>query len=566
MANIPIIINVTYEELVNLINSNLLNPGLQYLITDFNTRHYIVDADGNRYFGEGNEVTGINEPLLVTASSINTIDKEAKSSLYPQDIIHYDWNPNNWLQDLSFADADDTSTIIISGFTGVITFRHDTLLDNYMSYDFRNVRFRRWETDTFNWDSGSTYVKHQFVNYNGWIYVSSVMNNINNIPVAGSDYWVKLLDLYFTTYWNSFPSNVNGLQSSSVYADFLTFSEITGTTALYELCCRSNHFEGFKDNSNYWSVNGTLLTNNVFFLQDDGYYTVHSNVIGPKSCGNTIADNFYGNTIGSDFFSNIVGDYFYNNNIGNSFYSNIIGDDASENTIGNNFYPNIIGRNFYSNTIGENFYRNIIGESFNFNVIGNRFDTNVIKNRINLNTIGNSFNQNNIGNDFYSNNIGNFFYSNTIGNIFYYNTIGNEFQENTTGTYFQNNIIGNLYRQNTIGNNSEGNSIANYFWHNTIGNSFIQNIIGNSFSFNNIGNNFGGNTIFNSIGYLTIPTGTTFQQNTIKDSINFTGIDFTLATYVYAAYNKEILKTPNGTIKLTYFDDSGVQQIVAVNA
>jgi len=501
------ITDVTYTELITLISTSGLTAGSQYRISDFNTRHYIVDGNGNRHFGEGNEVTGELEPLIVLATDVNIIDKEAKSSLYPQDIIYYDWNPDNWLHDMSFANADETYDTIILGFTGVITFRHDTLLDNYMGYDFRNVKFRRWETNTPTWNSGTTYVTDNFVNYNGFIYKSiSTTGNTNNEPSSNSDYWVELLDLSLTTYWNNRSDQNMDIPSSIVYADFKTFAEGTGT-ATYDICCRSNHLEGFKDTADMWEATGSLLSNNVFFLQDENYYTVYSN---------SISAEFYGNTIGG---------IFYNNNIGIYFNYNTIGSEFNNNTIGIYFYYNIIGFQFYSNTI---------------------------ENDCDYNNIGNNFNSNSIGNDFRGNSIGNDFNNNTIGNEFYSNGIGNEFYSNTIGNDFNNNGIGNEFYSNGIGN---------YFFSNGIGNEFNNNTIANNFNNNSIGNDFFSNTIFNSIIYLLV-TGNSFQYNTIKDGIDFIGINFTPDTHVYTNYSKKIFKRAGGAIRLSYYDENDVLNIV----
>jgi hypothetical protein len=289
----PIITLVTYNELVSLINSNSLNPGLQYKITDYRTRHYIVDYEHNRYSGAGNEVTGVLEPLIVTATSENTIDKEAKSSLYPNDLIYYDWNPENWLHDLSFADADVSASVIISGFTGVIYYRYDALLDNYFGYDFRNVKFRRWQTQTNGWNSGITYSKDDIVNYNNKIYKANSTNTLVQ-PDSNSNVWSTLLSLSFVTYWNSSPISTNGIPSSSAYTDFKTF--VDSLTNTYETACCSNHFESFKDDFILSDSTGSLLPNNVFFLDGTNGYSIYSNRIGPEFCFNTLRHNFIKNS------------------------------------------------------------------------------------------------------------------------------------------------------------------------------------------------------------------------------------------------------------------------------
>ena len=616
--------SLTYAELVTLIGDSGLVAGGKYLITDFATTHFIVDGDGNQ--DTGSIITGDTEPLLVTATGSNTIDKEAKSALYPQDIIHYDWNPDNWADDLSFGDTsynqeqiesltltgaagtanitlaggltklatfntDLTTTasdfvtafandylsknifltssgsdliftarvagvpfippaisnvtgdlagsvlngnpnvaVMVTGFKGVIYFRHDTILDNYMGYDFRNVKFRRWETDVPAWAGTPTsYSKGDYVTYSGFIYKSLVNLNENNTPADGSSFWVQLLDLSLTPYWNASGSSWKGITSGAGFVDVKTFAEGIAT-ATYERCCRSNHFIGFKDDNYDYEAIATILMNNVFFLQDNDYYQVYSNEFGAECNYNTIGNNF------------------------------------NYNTIGNNFNYNTIGNSFNYNTIGNSFNYNTIGNSFNYNTIGNNFYYNTIGNSFNYNTIGNYFNSNTIGNSFYSNTIGNYFNSNTIGNSFYYNTIGNSFNYNTIGNSFNYNTIGNNFYYNTIGNYFNSNTIGNYFNSNTIGNSFNYNTIGNYFNYNTIGNYFNYNTIGNYFYSNTI--GNYFQQNDVKDNLNYgyVAIDFTSAIYVYTTYNKTLFLDSAGVQKLSYIDGSGVLTVVAANA
>jgi hypothetical protein len=470
--------NVTYSELMNLISSSALKKGTIYTITDFNTVHYIVDANGLQY---STIITGINEPLTVTATSTSTITTLAYSALYPQDVIYYDPYPANWSDDLSFFNFN-TSTIV-PGFKGVIYFRHDTLLDNYVGYDFRNVKFRRWNTNCPVWDSSVSTSKGNFVEYSGFVYMANA-NNISQIqidtitltgtsgtahislaggltktatfnidlPTTASDFvtansaaylaqgivitsnsadiiftanvsgtpftspaitntsgnlngnvvntqvnitpetpsgtanfWIQLLDLSLTVYWNNNPTGTNNIPSGALFVDIKTFAEGSGS-ATYDLSVRSTHIEPFKDDNTDFDSTGSLLSNSVFFLQDNNYYTVYSNQIGAE---------------------------FYYNTIGNSFYYNTIGNNSLSNTIVNRFHTNTIGSNFYYNTIGNNFSGNTIGNAFVFNTIGNNF---------NGNTVGNTFSGSTIGNGFNSNTIGNDFFNNTIGNGFNYNT------------------------------------------------------------------------------------------------------------------------------------------------
>src|ERR1035437_4216640 len=76
--------NVTYSELTGLTSTSGLTTGGLYLITDYQTVHTIPNTiDVN---------TGEIEPILVTASSTTTLKPEAYSSIFPQDVIYYDFN------------------------------------------------------------------------------------------------------------------------------------------------------------------------------------------------------------------------------------------------------------------------------------------------------------------------------------------------------------------------------------------------------------------------------------------------------------------------------------------
>lgn len=133
------IINITYVELVNLINNNNLTPLQCYKITDYQTVHYMFDG-----YNRINDInSGTIEPLIVRAISNNKLHFFAYSELYPKDTIYYDWDQNNWISNLSFSDGVN----IINGFKGVIYRRIDTIKNNDIGYDFRNVKFRRWKNN-----------------------------------------------------------------------------------------------------------------------------------------------------------------------------------------------------------------------------------------------------------------------------------------------------------------------------------------------------------------------------------------------------------------------------------
>ncbi|WP_343524514.1 hypothetical protein [Pedobacter sp.] len=74
---------VTYQQLVNLIQTNALIPGRQYLLTDYKMYWKIsVESPDLR------ESVTI-EPLILSAIAANKLSSIAKSTLYSQDIIYY---------------------------------------------------------------------------------------------------------------------------------------------------------------------------------------------------------------------------------------------------------------------------------------------------------------------------------------------------------------------------------------------------------------------------------------------------------------------------------------------
>lgn len=374
--------DILYAALVVKINAGTLVKGQQYKITDYATKHYIVDAAGTQYLDS--IITGVNEALVVCAISANEISKLAYSVLHPEDIIHYDWNPANWLDDKSFADLSGAPAIV-TGFKGVIYFRHDTLLDNYTGYDFRNCKFRRWKTNVAAWGSGSTYSKNDFTNYSGFIYFSIQDSNINHQPDTANTFWIRLLDLSKTEYYLNNPTNQNGIPSDNAsFIDVKTFAEGIGSAVYSNVV--STHFESFKDNSTTYDNNGILLSNNVIFLQDDNFYCSYANSFGQESSANTF--------IGSKLASISTGNYFHDNIIGADFGSNRIDSDCGTNIIGQHCKNNIIGSLFRDNKIADDCQLNSIAPLSEHNRIGNAFVNNYIQSAFNNSYIKNGFQQN----------------------------------------------------------------------------------------------------------------------------------------------------------------------------
>lgn len=537
--NLPLsgYVNVTYSELTTLINTDGLSIGVYYLITDFQTCYDQPDFDNSRNpITSGNYKQGPVEPLMVFATSVNTISSEAYQPEYPNDKISYDW---------SFSATEVTNSAAF----GRITERIDEF-NNRTDYDHRNILFKRYLESTgstvYNviFDNGLAY--SEFLTFSG----SSSNNKIGD----NLDYLTFLL-----------PNIIFGVDCSNNVIGVKSYNNTIGTNS-NDNTIGSNFIgntigDDFESNEigdyfgNNASFGGTPVQNLIFsgfkynkigdyFGNDLNYPTDGAGSGGDG--GNIVAADFQNNVIGNNVVMNIFGTSFTSNRIGDYLGLNSFGSNSQDNVIGNYFtgnggidgYPNQIGDNFTSNKIGNYAVYNQIDE-FRFNEIGNLFgnstanEGNVIYNAYN-NKIGERFGYsfgNTIYSDFFDNLIGNSFYGNFIGepsisSSFRRNDIGNdfrenivyyEFQNNEIGNQFNNNICGDEFLKNTLGNGFNNNKLF-YFDSNKIGDGANGNVINDGCNDNIIGIYFSNNRISDA---NSNNIGTNFSNNRFGDGFGF---------------------------------------------
>ena len=516
-------ISIAYGDLIVLQTGSLLEPGQQYKITDFATKHRILD--GNSVTTDYN--TGVNEPLILTATSSNTFDKQVYSPLHPFDIIYYDITGGD-TRDIAFFDEG----VAITGLKGVIYYRKDTIQNVETWYDFRNVKFRRWLVSAKTWISGGTYTLRDVYEFNNVLYKCiKGHTGLTDTPDVDTTNWIKWLDKTQNWSWttNKRQFNIGNVSLTNLIMsdpiDVYTFGDYYNWVNDVEI---GKIYLDFVINT----YNYSSKLNNIVFYTTDDIYTCLSNVFGDNCFLNTVGNGFRNNTVGNDFLNN---------------------------TVGNDFYYNTVGNYFNTNTVGNDFYYNTVGNYFNTNMVGNGFNNNTVGNSFNNNTVGNDFLNNTVGNDFLNNTVGNDFYYNTVGNYFNTNMVGNGFNNNTVKNYFNNNIIGVSFNNNTIENNFAYNIIKDDFYYNTIFDGFYHNDIGVNFSYNNIDNDFQNNKIDNNFYKNIIESNfrhnTTildFQYNKIMCATS--NINFSTATHVYGNYNCEIFKNSAGVLRLKYVD------------
>ena len=297
--------NITYDQLTAAISGSTLIPGAKYLITDYQTVHIIPNTEDIN--------TGEVEPLLITAISANKLAPEAYSALFPDDVIYY--SPTN--------DQD----IVPSCTKGYIYRRVDTKQNNDIPFDFRQVKFRRWQISQPTWDEATTYEKGAVVKstVDGTLWVSLVAGNLNN-DTSNDAYWRQFE-------WDNL-SYVSPRENEWLIVED-TFQIMLTCTALYQ-------------DYKMWA-------------NDADYATAFSNKIDTPLSGlientNTVifGANFNSNAIGADFGNNSIGANFFYNSIGANFIGNSIGDGFNRNSIGADFYYNFIGANFYYNSTSAN--------------------------------------------------------------------------------------------------------------------------------------------------------------------------------------------------------------------
>ena len=571
------VIPVTYNQLVGEITGQTLTAGTNYIITDFQTCY--DQPDFNTY---GNEILGNNykqstiEPIVVFATSANTISTTAYQPAYPKDRIQYDW---------TFSTTERTNGAAY----GRISERIDEF-NNRTDYDHRTILFKRYQYIEIDFNSpyeGTVSVTPTTgttmnVNGTGTVFTGLTLgqyvgfNNGNDFrayeitSISGNTLMVVtgLTNVDFGGGIQMFPANSQSYTSyhqnniTTAYTEYYTFN--------YENFVANNHIGNYA-NSYFNDENSFILANNVF----QGQY--RNNIFGDMCYNNSFNDDCENNTIGNYFYNNSTDDDFDGNVIGNWFYDNRITSNFQYNRIGENFYNNYIVQNdFYRNNIMNDFRDNIIsGNDFQNNEIGNQFNNNVIRyGQFYKNDIGNGYNQNTVYSDFYGNLIGNGFNLNSIYFDFYDNIIGENYNNNTLGdinnlnsnSFYRNQIGANFYdndisgqtTNNVIGNTFENNTIYDSFVHNKISNEFKGNMMLDSFEENNIGlfvagNQFSGGTYGNNFGNYTFDNdflgnvsnnswGNNFHDNTIGINFydNLIGNDFNFNTIGEDFYGNNI--------------------------
>jgi hypothetical protein len=413
-------INLRHGQLKTLQSGNLLVSGQYYRISDFRLLWH------NQSINDTGVKSGLfPEPLIVHALSENKISHEAKSQMYPQDTIYYDFDASG-----SYSWGTINNNLEIPDFKGWIYRRVDHKLNIDMPWDWRHITVNCCRPDITSinlYSLSTTYSLYDVVkNSSNKLYYSIQNGNINK-NLSDSNWWLPVSDFiegstYFVT-----DENYGFISYNKDYPNSFIFLPADTTTRIQQPTFTSS-----------LTSQGTFLLSNCHDIKIEGG---HSNLF--------FGVNIRFNTIRNGFNFNITQVNFNSNTIKNNF---------SHNTVGLNFSSNDIGNNSTYNNIGQNFSSNNISRGFSFNTIGNNFASNKIEGPFDYNTVGNGFNSNFVGANFNSNIIRNNFLSNTVGVVFDLNNINNNFKRNTVEN---DNTIGNVLGATHIYNNYDTRIFSN---------------------------------------------------------------------------------------------------------
>jgi hypothetical protein len=528
------ITNILYADLRTAIDESSLVNGAYYKITDFKTCYdrpdYYVNKNHKHNVMYHETVV---HPIVVLATSTNTISSTAYQPDFPNDRIQYDWTWNS---------TEHTESPAF----GRITERIDEY-NNRTDYDHRTIEFIRYLSydkgdkltggiASYNHTSGvitgySTQFLSEvsandilFSDYDGLAFGLKVINVVDNLLLTtvvdqsfdGFDFSGDSFDFYkgvSTGNYDRYNESYIGQYLQEDWVTYKTFA-LDGTALNNYIGNYSNFYiQGGLDNS--WF----LLANNVFYSESSKIYSNH---IGDRSYNNTamywfvrntIAGRFYNNNIRHNgFYSNTIGEYCSDNEIRDSFYENKIGSGFNRNSINNTFAYNTLLNDFYNNLINGHFSYNNIGNEYWDNLIYATFDDNSIRDHFHGNSIYSRFYENSIGLNFYNNTIGK---SSEIGNYdFNKNVIKNGFYNNTAYHNFSSNIIDDEYKANFSHDDFGYNKIGP----NTGGNEFHGSFNANETNGIWSSNDFVGNALLNK--FNAIVTFSRFGHGLIKNTFN----------------------------------------------
>ena len=320
------VIEITYEDIVNLCENSQLVPGQQYRITDYITtvREFVLDDT----ITTAHYLSGEHQfDIIVTAVSENEINEIAKAAIHEDDTYFANCNLNKW--ELKYTIYNDTSKYSWANATngkGVIYYMKDEY-NNECPYDFKNIRYMHLL------DESTIEYHYTFGGVNDDTVAENITCSNNIIKSCIRDGSMLIEDSF------------NYVEEGSQILNFILF----GTD------CINNKFDYncFNDTFGIGCVNNTF----EMYCQHNKFGdNCKDNCFGASCFMNTFGDNNMFNSFTSSCLSNNFGNECSANTFGNDCSSNTFGNDCSSNTFGNDCSSNTFGNDCYNNTFGDSCY------------------------------------------------------------------------------------------------------------------------------------------------------------------------------------------------------------------
>ena len=390
------VIDTTYSDLYSLYSSNGFATGSYYYINDFQSIYEQPDF----YFDDKPKTvlsltSSTYYPIVVLATSYNTLAIDAYQPYYPKDKIKYDftWNETEFGND---AKGRITERIDVDG--------------NRTDYDHRTIKFKRYQ------------------NYERDLQLNGFINNWDCITgtVSGSATTfmsdlsigdIIILDSHSA--WGGDKDYTIGLKVKTKVSDTIITVEVDslytgGVPSVVSL--------------NSGSLIGT--TNYTFGIPTTLSYTFWSAV--PTGDFNSYKEVYFGQHDDNDFeglYTFQLGGDSVNNYIGNYSQKYLSGSFNNTLILSNNVFANAyssynkLESACYNNHFQQSSINNIINSStFFFNY--NSFNNNIILGGFNNNIITGSFNNNIIGDMLYNSFSGEFYHNFTdMSDVFQHNSV-----------------------------------------------------------------------------------------------------------------------------------------------
>lgn len=538
------LVEVTYQELVDLRDNYKLVPGQHYRITDYETTVYSMNCPEARSAGHPFDI-------IVTADSLNTLNENARATKSRRDTP----DQVNVLYKIHLSDENystpqsETDCVVVK-----LTITEDGTLAFYEQVAEDVGQYPADSGDLFLYEGiyefgGKTYDLWWNANNDGygrltnrvvfgnWHFKDSKVESWEIKYCLDNDttrfYWAdnsKFIKLDNNgTYGRAPDCDENGYYAWAYWdGNKLDFEDCAYTDTL-DPVLGSPLYEGTFDSCDTASdtiIQAGIRGKGVIYYMKDEYNNEapydFKNIQFWRSLDNEgNLDTEKGSNIFCYTFGGVIDRSIPQQKYGNKvFNNNIISSPQYTGCDGyvlpNNVFLSTYECISYGNTLGINCNNNTFGDAFCNNTLGNGCETNTFGNECRYNTFGSYCWGNTFGDECLYNNLGNSCNENNFFGCCNHNTIGDDCLQNTFGDSCSHNTLGSNCNKITLNNSSQGNTLEASCRDITIGKDCFDNnfgagcfgiTLGNESFANSFGPEFSNKTFEAETGSLAVWRG-----------------------------------------------------------